>query len=144
MKNIYIKKIIRISFWIGFIDSIYLSYIKLAHKESICSGFGECDVVQSSEYSQIFGIPIAIFGAIAYLVLIYLLENESKNEFFENNSLMISFGMTLVGFLYSVYLTYIEIDVINAICPFCVISAVFMTIAFIGTSIRLKRYFDEE
>jgi uncharacterized membrane protein len=139
-----IKKIINISLWIGAIDSIYLSYVKLAHKEALCGGIGQCDVVQASSYSQLFGVPIAILGLFAYITLIWLLANETKTTFLKNNALIIFFVVTLGGFLYSIYLTYIEIDVLHAICPYCVVSAIAITIAFIGSSIRLKRYFEEE
>ena len=44
---------------------------------------------------------------------------------------MILFGMTLIGVLYSAYLTYIEVAVIYAICPFCVVSAIMMVILFV-------------
>lgn len=143
MSTNLLKKLTKVSLWIGLIDSLYLSYIKLAHKEAICSGIGQCDVVQASSYSLLFGIPIAVLGALAYIILLYLLFAESKVGFFEDYALMISFGMTFVGFLYSLYLTYIEIEVLNAICPYCVVSAIAIMIAFIATTIRLNRYMAE-
>lgn len=142
MSNSIIKKITNIVYWIGLFDSLYLSYIKLAHKESICAGFGQCDVVQASSFSQLLGVPIAILGVIAYIALLVILKNESNPNFIIDNPLMLHFGLTFMGFIYSAYLTYIEIDVLHAICPFCVLSAIVMTIALIGTSIRLKRYFN--
>ena len=63
-----IRTISVISAVIGFIDSVYLVWLKLGNDEIIC--IGGCDVVNASKYSEIFGIPIAIFGALSYLVIL--------------------------------------------------------------------------
>ena len=49
------------------------------------------------------------------------------------------FGITLFGFLYSLYLTYIELFVIFAICPFCVVSAIVMSVMFALSWVYLRR-----
>ena len=102
---------------IGLIDSLYLSYSKLAHTAVYCGGSGNCETVNSSIYSEISGIPIAFLGVAAYLVIVALLFLEGRGDFWKDNSPMIIFGMTLAGTFYSIYLTYIEIAVIRAICP---------------------------
>ena len=126
---------------IGLIDSIYLWLLKLGDDGIICSG--GCDIVNSSKYSEFFGIPVAAFGAITYLIIIAVLFQKSKKDFWQENSTMIIFILSLIGVIYSAYLTYLELYVIHAICPYCVISAVVLVVLLIVTIIRLKLEFEE-
>jgi uncharacterized membrane protein len=71
------------------------------------------------------------------LVLIILLYLEQQKGFWSANAPLLIFGITLAGTLYSVYLTYIEIAVLYAICPYCVLSAIVMVLLFIIAIIRL-------
>lgn len=128
---------------VGLLDSIYLSWIKLANREAICAGIGNCDVVNTSEYSEIGGIPIAIFGTGFYLFILGLIFFEKWTSFWREYSPLFVFGLSLGGIIYSGYLTYIELEVINAICPFCVLSAVAITFIFILSIFRLKQKFGE-
>ena len=120
----------------GIFDSLYLLYIKLSHAGEVCTG--GCDVVNSSKYSEIFGIPLAIFGALFYLSIIVILLLSKRIEFIKENSIIIIFGISLIGVLYSAYLTYLELAVIHAICQYCVISAILTVGLFIVAIIKLN------
>lgn len=123
---------------IGFLDSVYLAVEKLTQNQAMCiKGVGDCWSVNNSEYSQIFGIPVSIFGAAAYLLLIFLFL--SKDRFIKWNEIIdqLAFGISLAGLIYSIYLTYLEIAVIKAVCPFCIVSAIMMVILFVCTLLRL-------
>jgi uncharacterized membrane protein len=122
---------------IGLLDTIYLSYVKIAHSEVFCGGSRACDTVNSSLYSEIAGIPIAYLGLAANIVILLLLFMETRGDFWMQYSPLIVFGMTLAGTLYSIYLTYIEIAVLRAICPYCVVNAVVMLLLFVISLIRL-------
>lgn len=124
---------------IGLVDSLYLTWIKFAHAETFCSVIGDCETVNNSPYSEIWGIPIALLGAGAYLALLGLLYLERRGGFWGDYALLGAFGITLAGVLYSAYLTYIEVAVLQAVCPFCVISAITLLILLILTIIRLFR-----
>ncbi len=125
---------------VGLIDSIYLTIAKLLHSQAMCiQGLGDCWTVNNSPYSQIGGIPVAIFGACSYLAILVLLSLQNRSGFWQSNSSLLVFGITLFGVLYSAYLTYIEVAVLKAICPFCVLSATVMGILFIGSLISLFR-----
>ncbi len=128
---------------IGLVDSIYLTWIKLANQEAVCAGIGSCEVVNSSEYATLAGIPIALFGAGAFLTILIFVLFETQNQFLEENSLMLVFGLSLAGVLYSAYLTYIELFVLNAICPFCVLSAVSLLGLLVVAGIRLRQEWSE-
>ncbi|HVP22014.1 MAG TPA: vitamin K epoxide reductase family protein [Anaerolineaceae bacterium] len=123
---------------LGLADSVYLTILKLTSNESMCiKGVGDCWTVNSSIYSQIFGIPISAIGALAYLAFILAVLLEDRSEFFRIYSVYMMFGITLIGVLYSAYLTYLEIAIIRAVCPLCIFSALLMLTLFILTVSRL-------
>ncbi len=125
---------------VGLGVSLYLTYIKLFHVLALCTGVGDCETVNTSKYSQVAGIPIAIFGALAYLALIFLFSFETRGSFLSANAPLIEFGLSFVGFLYSLYLTYLELFVIHAICPYCVTSALAMTAVFVISAVRVRKF----
>lgn len=135
--NKSLKAIAYLSASIGLVDSIYLTWIKLANQEAYCAGIGDCEVVNTSRYSEIGGIPIALFGIGAYLAILIVLFLQDQDNVIGNNSGLILFAITLTGVLYSAYLTYIEIAVIYAICPFCVVSAIVMLVLFVVTLVHM-------
>lgn len=139
MKDQTLRLAIYITSFIGLLDSLYLTWVKLTHRVAFCGTYGGCETVSSSSYSSILGIPIALFGAGAYFVILVLLFLETKGLFWRENSPILVFGITLVGVLYSIYLTYIEVAVIHAICPYCVVSAIAMLILFLLSILRLVR-----
>ena len=125
---------------IGAIDAGYLTWIKLSHNETMCTpGLGDCYTVNTSRYAEIYGIPVAVFGLASYLLLIAVLLLEERMEFLKENGRLIIFGVSLVGVLYSAYLSYLEEYVIQAWCPYCVISAVMLVIIFALSIVRLKK-----
>ena len=124
---------------LGLIDAIYLALIKFLNKPEMClEGIGDCWSVNLSPYSSIYGIPVSVLGACAYIVLIGIFVFENKRPDMKDLLLKGTFGITTIGFLFSCYLTYLELFVIHAICPFCVVSAILMTALFIISIIRLK------
>ena len=105
----------------------------------MCLGNGDCSTVNSSRFSVIYGIPVSLLGMIAYLAIFILLALELRKILTRENSNLLVFGLSLVGVLFSAYLTYIELYVIHAVCPFCVVSAVVITVIFLISIIRLAR-----
>lgn len=93
-----------------------------------------CATVAKSSYSHVGGVNIAVFGIFGYVALL-------ASAFFAND--LARFGGFLValgGFGYSVFLTYVELFKIEAICQWCVASAVLMTILFLLNATRLIGY----
>jgi uncharacterized membrane protein len=135
-KMLYIALILSL---LGLIDAIYLALIKFLNKPEMClEGVGDCWSVNISPYSSIYGIPVSILGAMAYIVLIAILILEPKLPSYKSLLIKFGFGITTAGFLFSLYLTYLEFFVIHAVCPFCVVSAILMTILFIIYILRLR------
>ena len=122
---------------IGLLDALYLSWSKLAHQQVICGTYKGCETVNSSPYAEIGGIPIALLGAGAYLAILVVLYLESRTSFWQENGPLALFVISLAGTLFSAYLTYLEVAVIHAVCFYCVVSAIAMTVVFAVTILRL-------
>jgi uncharacterized membrane protein len=113
----------------------YITIVESGGGAPAClAGGGGCHTVAASSYSHIAGINVAIFGIIGY-VGIFL------TAFFVRDWARLGgFALALGGFGFSIYLTYLEIWVIEAICQWCVGSAVLMTILFLLCATRLIAY----
>jgi len=124
---------------IGLLVSIYMTIFKITSNENMCIGSKDCSVVNTSRYSEVNGIPVAVIGVGGYAALLAVVWLERKPGFFQQNGTMIFFGLALTGFLFNVYLIFVEVALIKAYCPFCITSQVAMTILFILSIIRLIR-----
>ena len=107
----------------------YVGFSLLACTGGHAGGGSSCQTVQSSEWSELAGIPVALLGLIGYIGILGSLLVPDREE-----SRLATLGLTLIGFLFSGYLTYRELFSIQAICEWCVSSAVILTILF-GLSI---------
>ncbi len=124
---------------VGAIDSAYLAFLKFTGMVAACSDIGDCEAVNNSKYAEIGGIPLALLGLLGYLAILTFLVLETRFPSWRDGLHLGVFGFTLAGTIYSTYLTYIEIAVLHAICPYCVISAVVMLLLFVISIIRLRR-----
>jgi uncharacterized membrane protein len=114
---------------IGLGASIYLTYVEITHAKALCGPVGDCNAVQSSPYAKLFGlVPIGLVGALGYIaILVMWLWRRFQTDAFSKVAGPIMFGMALFGTLFSVYLTYLELFVIHAVCIWCLSSAVIIT-----------------
>ena len=118
---------------IGLGIASYLTYVHYEGIHPVCGLGGNCEKVQSSEWSKLAGIPVAVLGLIGYAVIFVSLFVPGEE------ALIVGALTALVGFGFSAYLTYRELFTIDAICPWCVSSAVIMTLLAIVTTARLLR-----
>jgi uncharacterized membrane protein len=101
----------------------YLTYVHYSGAAIVCLRGGGCETVQHSIYSKLAGVPVALIGLIGYVaILASLLAPVSES------TRLATMVFTVVGFCFSVYLTSRELFSIHAICPWCVSSAVMMTL----------------
>lgn len=123
------------SFWmsilsfIGIVDAAYLTYIHFNLDKSGCAVDGGCNAVLTSKYSEFFGLPTAFYGLLYYLFVFGLIfvYQRSRNELY----LLIAKRITILGFLTSLALVYIQTQILGSICPFCMTSAVTSTLLFV-------------
>ena len=116
---------------IGLGIASYLTYVHYEGIHPVCGLGGDCEKVQTSEWSKLAGIPVAVLGLIGYAVIFVSLFVPGEE------ALIVGALTALVGFGFSAYLTYRELFTIDAICPWCVASAVVMTLLAIVMTTRL-------
>lgn len=122
---------------VGLLVSIYMTIYKVTSNDSMCLGSGDCSTVNASIYSEVNGIPVAVIGILGYVAILGVLIYEKRTPFFKENGTLMIFGMALTGFLFTVWLIYVEVALLKALCPFCLTSQVSMTLIFIMSVIRL-------
>src|SRR6478672_12404305 len=105
--------------------------------QCLAGGHG-CATVAESHYSHIAGINVAVFGIVGYVLL--LAAAATPGDLGRFGGLLLA----LVGFGFSAYLTYLELFVINAVCQWCVASAVLMTLLFVVSALRAFGYVGAE
>jgi uncharacterized membrane protein len=117
----------------------YLTWAHLASQSVACGQSRGCDIVQQSVYSEVGGIPVALLGLVAYtaLLVLTLLRGRIPEDLDSYIPLAI-FGISLIGVLYSAYLTYLELVVIYAICKWCISSAIIITVISLLSLVDLK------
>ena len=104
----------------------YLTYVHYSGIKPACSLGGSCEKVQTSAYSHLAGVPVALMGLIGYIaIVILLLAPESETTRFA------TVAVVAIGFGFSAYLTYRELFSIHAICEWCVSSAIILTLLVI-------------
>ncbi|HEX2697634.1 MAG TPA: vitamin K epoxide reductase family protein [Anaerolineales bacterium] len=124
---------------LGLAVSCYMTVFKLTNNDKMCLGSGDCATVNASVYSEVNGVPVAVIGAGGYLTILVLLLMEPRNAFLKKNGTLVVFGLALMGFLFTLYLIYVEVALIRAYCPFCITSQITMTLLFILSVTRLVR-----
>ena len=114
--------------------SAYLLYNHLGGTPPACVGGSDgCATVQASRYSEVAGVPVALLGLLGYAaMLLAALVRDARGA-------VLGVFLAMVGALYSLYLTYLELFVIRAICQWCVASAVVVVAYLVLAVLRLRR-----
>lgn len=116
---------------IGLGVAAYLTYVHYAGINPACTAGQSCIKVQTSQWSKLAGIPVALLGLIGYVGILTSLLLPDREE-----TRLATLGLTLVGCAFSGYLTYRELFSIHAVCEWCASSAVILTILFICSVVR--------
>jgi uncharacterized membrane protein len=123
---------------LGAINTGYIAATKLFGGETACPA-GGCDVVLSSPYATVFGLPLALFGFLAYVgvaafalvpLAINAEENKSLRTNLENWTWLLLFAGSTAMLLFSGYLMYVMAFELKTICYYCIASAIFATALF--------------
>jgi uncharacterized membrane protein len=111
----------------------YLTYVHYAGVSPACEIAHGCEKVQTSQWSKVAGVPVALLGLLGYAAILaaVLMPGETAP--------IAAAGAALVGAGFSAYLTYREVFTIHAICIWCVASAALMVALAIVTAVRLLR-----
>lgn len=130
---VQISKWLLISFilvsFIGFLDSAFLTLEHYNQGILPCYIFSGCDEVTSSPYATVAGVPISLAGAVFYLLIFLaaIFYLDTKNA----KALKVLIFLPAVGFLASLWLLFLQLFIIKAICFYCVVSLISSTVLFI-------------
>ena len=112
------------------VSSVSLQHHYATSKTAYCD-IGEtfnCDIVNRSEYSSVFGVPVALIGMFGYAALAGLATVYRERR--ETPAML--FIAAATGLAFALYLTYIEARVLGVWCILCLSS-----LALIATTTML-------
>jgi uncharacterized membrane protein len=121
---------------VGLLVALYLAVAKLTGGAPACGPLQGCETVAASEYSEMFGIPVAVFGVGFSIVLVAL--SVAWWRLADNRALLGAYGLGLLGSLVVAGLTYLELFVIHAICVYCVAYAVTVVVCFVVAALAMR------
>jgi uncharacterized membrane protein len=117
---------------VGMVLSGYLTFSSWQGKQvAFCAAGAGCDVVLSSRWSTLFGLPTAFWGFLMYAALATVAWNKRADTQWK-----LAWVISLFGLLYSVYLTSVSLLVLQATCPYCLTSLTLMTVIFITVNLQ--------
>lgn len=115
----------------GVFLAIYLTLYKLGMIGQLACSVGDCETVNLSRWSRFLGLPVAAWGAGFYVALFSVAMAGTTDRFAEDPRISLALvALTGWGVLFSGWLTYLELFVIHAICMWCVVSAILVTVLF--------------
>ncbi|MEG4119149.1 MULTISPECIES: vitamin K epoxide reductase family protein [unclassified Microcoleus] len=124
---------------IGAATTAYLTVVKLSNGTAVCPIEG-CDIVLSSPYAYVFGLPLSLFGFLGYLSMIVFAvapllvnpaEQKSLRSKLESWTGLFLFAGSTAMTIFSGYLMYVLAVDIKAACIYCIASALFATSLFV-------------
>jgi uncharacterized membrane protein len=115
----------------GVAVATYLTYTRYAETTIACTT-GGCEAVQSSDYAELLGVPVAVLGLLAYVLLL-------GTAFFTLELARLAGAVIAVsGALFAGYLLFAQLFLIDAICQWCVASDVLIGLLAVGCVLRLR------
>jgi uncharacterized membrane protein len=113
---------------VGVLVATYLWLYKIGVVGELQCGTGSCETVQASRYAALLGLPVALYGVAGYGALFAVgLAGLDPLRSTDRRVTLLLAALATTGFVFTVYLTAIELFVLHAICRWCVASAVIMT-----------------
>jgi len=117
---------------IGVFVSLYLTLYKLGYIGTLACGTGACETVQLSKWGDFLGVPVAGWGVLQYAMVLVLAVASVQERYAGSRRLTIALLLvTGWGVLFTLWLTYLELFVIHAICRWCVGSATMTVLLFV-------------
>jgi uncharacterized membrane protein len=121
---------------VGLVVAAYLAATKLLGEAPICGPLHGCEDVAASQYSEVFGVPVAVIGLGFSAVLVGL--SVAWWQAADRRALLGAYGLGLLGCFVVAGLTYLELFVIHAVCVYCVAYAITVVAGFAVTAVTLR------
>jgi uncharacterized membrane protein len=116
----------------GVFVALYLTMYKLGYIGALACAVGSCETVQTSKWATFLGFPVAAWGVAYYVAVLAISLAGLMPALADRRGVsQLLVAMTGAGLLFSLWLTYLELFVIGAICQWCVISAILATALFV-------------
>lgn len=123
----------------GIFVALYLFLYKIGVVGNLSCSIGSCETVNLSRWALFLGAPVAAWGVGFYVVMFILALASLQDRYSDSTGIAkIIAGASGIGFVFTVWLTYLELFVIHAICQWCVISALLVTTMFAFSMADLK------
>jgi uncharacterized membrane protein len=118
----------------------YLFLYNVGATGALACGVGSCDVVQSSPYAVLFGVPVSGWGILGYVAILAVALAGLRSTWAGHRGIAIALAaLAGAGFAFSTYLTVVELFVLRAICVWCVASYALITAIFALAALDLRR-----
>jgi uncharacterized membrane protein len=126
---------------LGILVATYLTLYKLGYIGALTCNIGSCETVNTSKWAKFAGLPVAAWGLGFYVTVFGVAVASIQPRFADSRGASVLLTvLTGWGVLFSAWLTYLELFVINAICQWCVVSAILVTIMFAVSLWDLRDY----
>ena len=129
--SVNLRRVMVVIAILGLALASYLVYVHYSGSRPACSAGDACLKVQTSVYSKIAGVPVALIGLIGYIGIVLSLLVPDRDEVRRRRC-----SMTVIGVAFSGYLTYRELFTLKTVCEECATSAVLMLLLFLGAATR--------
>jgi uncharacterized membrane protein len=131
---------------VGLAVAGYLTYVEARAVAAVCGPVGDCNAVQTSSYSRLFGVvPVGLIGIAGYaaILVVWLWGRFGSGRLADYAPLALH-GMTILAVIFSLNLTFLEPFVIKAVCIWCLTSAVVITLVMLLSTPEAMASFVEE
>ena len=114
---------------VGFFVALYLALYKMGYIGQLTCSVGSCETVNTSKWATFLFMPVALWG-VGYYVVVFLVALVGMQERFAESRAIagVLAALGVWGVVFSAWLTYLELYVIHAVCQWCVVSAVIVTV----------------
>ena len=123
----------------GIFVALYLLLYKIGVVGNLSCSIGSCETVNTSKWAVLLGAPVAAWGVVFYVVMFSLalasIQDRYADSYAMSKLLVLVSG---IGVAFSAWLTFLELFVIHAICQWCVISAIIVTMIFVVSLMDLR------
>ena len=122
---------------LGTLVSGYLTWVHYTGSLALCVGVGGCEAVQTSRFAMIGPVPVALIGLIGMVAMLAVSIMRLVSDAAWADTAL--FGLSFAATAYVAYLTYIELFVLGAVCPWCVSVAIMSVAIFVIVAWELFR-----
>lgn len=116
----------------GLAIATYLTVVHYRGGVPVCAS-GGCEVVQHSRYAELFGVPVALLGTLAFALLLVSASMRGPTV------VAGAAAIALTGVVFAAYLVYVQLVVLDAICVWCVVSDALSVVVAVGAWQRLRQ-----